>query len=170
MPRRLNCGKSSLERFRHEGNRRNKLSLRGAQRRSNLLPDEPRYARQAGDCFGAARLAMTVSTHGDSALVVRQGACCTRRQPDHPRLRASRLRPRIKSEAGPLPLPRERLPGRLLCGGDVDVGALLGEFAALLLHAGHPQRLLAQVLGDAHRTELRAAHRTEMRDLVGFLG
>ena len=35
------------------------LSLRGAQRRSNLLPDEPRYVRQAGDCFGAARLAMT---------------------------------------------------------------------------------------------------------------
>ncbi len=44
----------------------NNLSLRGAERRSNLLPDEPRYARQAGDCFGAARLAMTTSTHGEN--------------------------------------------------------------------------------------------------------
>jgi hypothetical protein len=35
------------------------LSLRGAERRSNPLPDEPSYARQAGVCFGAARLAMT---------------------------------------------------------------------------------------------------------------
>ena len=34
-------------------------SLRGAQRRSNLLPDERNSVRQAGDCFGAARLAMT---------------------------------------------------------------------------------------------------------------
>jgi len=43
------------------------LSLRGAQRRSNLLPDEPRYARQAADCFGAVRLAMTVPPHGENA-------------------------------------------------------------------------------------------------------
>ena len=47
------------------------LSLRGAQRRSNPLPDEPRYARQARDCFVAARLAMTglagFSTHGENA-------------------------------------------------------------------------------------------------------
>ena len=66
---------------------RNNLSLRGAQRRSNPLPDEPRYARQAGHCFGATRLAMTgfagtgfagtgfagtglagCSTHGENAL------------------------------------------------------------------------------------------------------
>jgi len=32
-------------------------------RRSNLLPDEPSYGRQAGDCFGAARLAMTGCSH-----------------------------------------------------------------------------------------------------------
>jgi hypothetical protein len=57
-----------LERCHREWNRRNNLSLRGARRRSNLLPDEPSYAHQAGDCFGAARLAMTVSTHGDNAL------------------------------------------------------------------------------------------------------
>ena len=45
------------------------------------LPDEPSYARQAGDCFGAARLAMTVSivsTHGEDTLV---RACL-----DHPGL------------------------------------------------------------------------------------
>jgi hypothetical protein len=56
-------GAARLERFHREWNRRNNLSLRGAERRSNPLPDEPRYARQAGDCFDAARLAMTVSTH-----------------------------------------------------------------------------------------------------------
>ena len=39
------------------GNGCHYVSLRGAQRRSNPLPDEPRNARQAGDCFGAARLA-----------------------------------------------------------------------------------------------------------------
>jgi hypothetical protein len=43
--------------------RARKLSLRGAQRRSNLLPDERTSARQAGDCFGAARLAMTGLIH-----------------------------------------------------------------------------------------------------------
>jgi hypothetical protein len=32
-------------------------------RRSNLLPDEPSYGRQAGDCCGAARLAMTGCSH-----------------------------------------------------------------------------------------------------------
>jgi hypothetical protein len=37
------------------------LSLRGAQRGSNPLPDERTSARQAGDCFVAARLAMTGS-------------------------------------------------------------------------------------------------------------
>ncbi len=67
--RRLGCrGETRLERFHREWN----LSLRGAQRRSNPLPDEPSYARQAGDCFGAARLAMTGcagdSTHSESAL------------------------------------------------------------------------------------------------------
>jgi len=41
------------------GNVEPNLSLRGAKRRSNLLPDEPMYARQAGDCFGASHLAMT---------------------------------------------------------------------------------------------------------------
>ena len=35
------------------------VSLRGAKRRSNLLPDVPRKARQAGDCFVAPLLAMT---------------------------------------------------------------------------------------------------------------
>jgi len=45
--------------FTVSGNAQPNLSLRGAKRRSNLLPDEPRYARQAGDCFVAARLAMT---------------------------------------------------------------------------------------------------------------
>ena len=35
------------------------VSLRGAERRSNHLPDEPRHARQAGDCFVAPLLAMT---------------------------------------------------------------------------------------------------------------
>ena len=54
--------------------------LRGAQRRSNLLPDECKSARQAGDCFGAARLAMTGcsmtgcsgdSTHSENALVIK---------------------------------------------------------------------------------------------------
>ena len=33
--------------------------IAGAQRRSNPLPDERSSVRQAGDCFGAARLAMT---------------------------------------------------------------------------------------------------------------
>jgi hypothetical protein len=37
----------------------NNLSLRGAQRRSNPLPDERTPARQAGDCFVASLLAMT---------------------------------------------------------------------------------------------------------------
>ena len=50
----------------------NPLSLRGAQRRSNPPRDEPCYARQAGDCFGAPRLAMTGcsgdSTHSENAL------------------------------------------------------------------------------------------------------
>jgi hypothetical protein len=44
--------------------------VRGAE--TILLPDEPRDARQAGDCFGAARLAMTGgsgdSAHRESAL------------------------------------------------------------------------------------------------------
>ena len=35
------------------------LSLRGAARRSNLLPDQRNSARHAGDCFVASRLAMT---------------------------------------------------------------------------------------------------------------
>ena len=48
------------------------LSLRGAERRSNPLPDERASARQAGDCFVAPRLAMTSrssnSTHSENAL------------------------------------------------------------------------------------------------------
>ena len=64
-------GQHPLERFHCEWNRRNNLSLRGAQRRSNPLPDERNSAREAGDCFGAARLAMTVSTHGANALGIR---------------------------------------------------------------------------------------------------
>jgi hypothetical protein len=36
------------------------LSLRGAQRGSNPPPDDRSSVRQAGDCFGAVRLAMTV--------------------------------------------------------------------------------------------------------------
>ncbi len=64
--------RSALEGFHREW----KLSLRGAWRRSNPLPDEPSYARQAGDCFGAARLAMTgcsgrFRTCGESALIRR---------------------------------------------------------------------------------------------------
>jgi hypothetical protein len=38
------------------------VSLRGAQHRSNPLPDKPAVVRQAGDCFGAARLAMTAAS------------------------------------------------------------------------------------------------------------
>ena len=45
-----------------------KLSLRGAERRSNLLPDERTSARQAGDCFAAPRLAMT-GCSGNSTLI-----------------------------------------------------------------------------------------------------
>jgi len=59
---------ANLERFHCEWNRRNNLSLRGAQRRSNLRLNERTAVRQAGDCFGAARLAMTVFTHGENAL------------------------------------------------------------------------------------------------------
>jgi hypothetical protein len=59
--------KGDLSVFTREG----KPSLRGALRRSNLLPDERSCARQAGDCFGAARLAMTGcsgdTTHGEKA-------------------------------------------------------------------------------------------------------
>ena len=54
-----------LERFHREWKIQPALSLRGAERRSNPLPDEPRYARQAGDCFVAPRLAMT-GTHSRS--------------------------------------------------------------------------------------------------------
>ncbi len=57
-----------VERFHRAWKRRNNLSLRGTQRRSNLLPDERNSARQAGDCFGAARLAMTGFTHDENAL------------------------------------------------------------------------------------------------------
>jgi hypothetical protein len=45
------------------------LSLRGASRRSNLPPDEPPAARQAGDCFVAALLAMTVVFAASSVRV-----------------------------------------------------------------------------------------------------
>ena len=49
--------RAALERFFYrEWKTRPTLSLRGAQRRSNPLPDERNAARQAGDCFGAARL------------------------------------------------------------------------------------------------------------------
>ena len=62
--------------------------MRGAERRSNLLPDEPSYARQAGDCFVAPRLAMTglagVSTHGEKALS-RGGRTKPARKPPKPR-------------------------------------------------------------------------------------
>ncbi len=55
------------------------LSLRGAQRRSNLLPDERTTARQAGDCFGARRLAMTGcsgdSNHSENALAIMNESC-----------------------------------------------------------------------------------------------
>jgi hypothetical protein len=44
------------------GNAAHYSSLRGAERRSNLLPDEPRNARQAGDCFVALLLAMTAGS------------------------------------------------------------------------------------------------------------
>ena len=54
------------------------LSLRGAQRRSNLLRDVPPAVRHAGDCFGAARLAMTMEvgamTVDASAMTVEVGA------------------------------------------------------------------------------------------------
>jgi hypothetical protein len=47
------------------------LSLRDAERRSNLLPDERRNARQAGDCFGAVRLAMTGGQEARQAMARR---------------------------------------------------------------------------------------------------
>ena len=72
-----------FERF-HGGG---KLSLRGAQRRSNPLPDERTSARQAGDCFGAARLAMT-GCSGDSTY--RENAlACARRGRDYETTRTS---------------------------------------------------------------------------------
>ena len=48
-----------LRAFHREWKTQPTLSLRGAERRSNLLPDERTSARQAGDCFVAPRLAMT---------------------------------------------------------------------------------------------------------------
>ncbi len=69
------------ERFHREWNCRNNLSLRGAQPRGNLLPDEPRCARQAGDCFGAARLAMTVFAPRDRATPQRRNAALDSRCP-----------------------------------------------------------------------------------------
>ena len=68
LPAVFPLGRNAPERFHREWNLRNTPSLRGVQRRSNPPPDEPGYVRQAGDCFGAARLAMTVSTHDENAL------------------------------------------------------------------------------------------------------
>jgi protein-S-isoprenylcysteine O-methyltransferase Ste14 len=47
--------------FAASGNAQTNLSLRGALRRSNPPPDKRSSALQAGDCFGARRLAMTGS-------------------------------------------------------------------------------------------------------------
>src|SRR5690606_3147647 len=61
----------------------------------------------------------------------------------------------------------------------VDLGALLDELNRLDLHAlleglGLVQAflggVLAHVLGDLHRAEVRAAHRAEVRDLGRLLG
>jgi hypothetical protein len=61
----------ALERFHREWKTQPTVSLREAKRRSNPLPHEPRYARQARDCFVASLLAMTGcsgdSTHGENA-------------------------------------------------------------------------------------------------------
>src|ERR1700722_2923139 len=55
------------------------------------------------------------------------------------------------------------------CGIDVERPALVQELARLLRHAGHRLGFLAKILRDLHRTELRPAHRAEMRDLVTVL-
>src|SRR6185437_8896287 len=61
----------------------------------------------------------------------------------------------------------------------IEFTALLAEFACLLGHAfvqdfrfaeAMLARVVAHVLGDLHRTELRPAHRAEMRALVRVLG
>ena len=73
MRRRLRCSRTRLPTPQASGveeelvcqtHRAWNLSLRGAERRSNLLPDERTSARQAGDCCGAARLAMTTGWLG----------------------------------------------------------------------------------------------------------
>src|SRR6476659_10378356 len=60
----------------------------------------------------------------------------------------------------------------------VDLGALLHEFLRFLLHAALERlslgesllrRILAHVLRDLHRAEMRPTHRTEMRKLRTFL-
>src|SRR5207245_5378202 len=55
--------------------------------------------------------------------------------------------------------------GRLL---GIDLGALLQEGLRLLLHSR--PRVVADLLGDLHRAEFRAAHRAEMRELGPFGG
>src|SRR5260370_21434520 len=48
----------------------------------------------------------------------------------------------------------------------VDLGTLLEEGFRFLLHAG--PGVVADLLGDLHRAEFRAAHRAEMRELGAF--
>src|SRR5579875_798443 len=74
--------------------------------------------------------------------------------------------------------PLDRCDSRGLSGRTIDVATGFAELARLFFHA-LGQRLgladtvcacvVAHVLGDLHRTEFRAAHRAEMRALVGVL-
>jgi hypothetical protein len=50
------CRPDSVRAFHREWKTQPTLSLRGAQRRSNLLPGERTSTRQAGDWFGASAL------------------------------------------------------------------------------------------------------------------
>src|ERR1017187_9219044 len=75
--------------------------------------------------------------------------------------------------------PRRFHPRRTRSGFGINLRALFHELHRLLFHALRQRRLLihalrcsvvAHVLGDFHRAEVRSAHRAEVRDLGAVLG
>src|SRR5436190_1625152 len=71
--------------------------------------------------------------------------------------------PMTSSSAGMAPDSRFPIPDSRSVGADIDLRAFLDELGRLLRHA--LLGILADLLRDLHRAELRAAHRAEVRGL-----